>query len=79
LSAKSSRTVGKLDNNHVYHGKEEVRLGAPIMEGLNDPRWLGRTKMQYIVKSQNGVQAVVHYVAKWEDGVLKAVDDFKFK
>lgn len=25
------------------------------------------------------INAIIHYVAKWENGVLKAVDDFKFK
>jgi len=55
------------------------QLGTRIMEGMKDSRWLGWTKMQYTVKTQNGVNAVVHYVGKWENGVLKAVDDFKFK
>ncbi|SUJ25591.1 Uncharacterised protein [Sphingobacterium spiritivorum] len=55
------------------------QLGTPIIEGLKDSRWLGWTKMQYSVTSQNGQKAVVHYVAKWENGVIKAVDDFKFK
>lgn len=54
------------------------QLGTRIMEGMKDTRWTGWTKMQYSVKTQNGVNAVVHYVGKWENGVLKAVDDFKF-
>jgi hypothetical protein len=49
------------------------------MKPLSDPRWQGWLKMQYSVKSQNGINAVIHYVGKWENGVLKAVDDFKFK
>ena len=54
-------------------------LGTRVMEGLKDWRWVGWTKMQYQVKSENGINAIVHYVAKWENGILKAVDDFKFK
>jgi len=54
-------------------------LGTRIMEGLKDSRWLGWTKMEYKVKTANGINAIVHYVAKWEKGILKAVDDFKFK
>ncbi|QQV02990.1 hypothetical protein [Chryseobacterium sp. FDAARGOS 1104] len=55
------------------------QLGTRIMEGMKDSRWLGWTKMEYKVKTANGVNAVIHYVAKWKNGVLKAVDDFKFK
>ena len=55
------------------------QLGKRVMEGMKDSRWSGWTKMQYSVETENGVKAVVHYVAKWEDGVIKAVDDFKFK
>lgn len=49
------------------------------MEPLSDPRWQGWLKMQYSVKTQNGVNAVLHYVGKWENGVLKAVDDFNYE
>ncbi len=58
---------------------ENPQLGTRIMEGLKDSRWSGWTKMEYKIKTSEGVSAVVHYVAKWENGVLKAVDDFKFK
>ena len=54
-------------------------LGKVIQEGMKDSRWLGWSKMLYTVKSKEGVTAVVHYVGKFENGVLKAVDDFKFK
>ncbi len=54
-------------------------LGKVVMEGMKDSRWLGWSKMQYTVTSENGVKAVVHYVSKFENGVLKYVDDFKFK
>jgi hypothetical protein len=55
------------------------QLGTRLMEGMKDSRWLGWTKMEYKIKTQNGVNAVIHYVGQWENGVLKAVDDFKFK
>jgi hypothetical protein len=35
--------------------------------------------MQYIHYGQDGTKINVHYVGKWVNGVLKAVDDFKFK
>lgn len=34
------------------------------MKPLSDPLWQGWLKMQYSVKTQNGVNAVVHYVDK---------------
>ncbi len=49
------------------------------MKPLSDPRWLGWVKMEYKVKTAGGVDAVIHYVGKFENGILKAVDDFKFK
>lgn len=55
------------------------QLGTRIMEGMKDSRWLGWTKMEYKIKTAEGINAIVHYVGKWEKGVLKAVDDFKFK
>ncbi|MBB5649197.1 RHS repeat domain-containing protein, partial [Pedobacter cryoconitis] len=55
------------------------QLGRRLMEGMKDSRWPGWTKMEYKVKTAEGVRAIVHYLAKWENGVLKAVDDFKFK
>ncbi len=55
-------------------------IGSPIMKTvMNDSRWLGWVKMEYKVKTANGVNVVIHYVAKFENGVIKAVDDFKFK
>jgi len=53
-------------------------LGMRIMENMGDPRWAGWTKMQLITQTQNGINVVVHYVAKWENGILVAIDDFKF-
>ena len=53
--------------------------GKVIMEGLKDSRWAGWSKMQYVHTSLNGKKTVIHYVAKFERGVIKYVDDFKFK
>jgi hypothetical protein len=55
------------------------QLGIKLREGLTDKRWLGWTKMEYKVKTKEGVNAIVHYVGKWKNGILIAVDDFKFK
>ena len=45
------------------------------MTGMKDSRWLGWSKMQYSVESANGVKVIVHYLGKWGNEVLKAVDD----
>lgn len=45
------------------------------MPPLTDPRWLGWRKMTNT--NAHGVE--IHYVAKFENGVIVAVDDFKFK
>ncbi|PMD95694.1 hypothetical protein BWI97_13925 [Siphonobacter sp. BAB-5405] len=55
------------------------KLGNKVMEGLKDERWLGWDKMQYTHTSLDGTKTTIHYVGKIENGVLKAVDDFKFK
>ena len=55
------------------------RAGKVIMTGLKDARWSGWNKMQYIHRGFNGNKTVIHYVGKFENGVLKYVDDFKFK
>lgn len=77
----TGRTSAKnvVEQMAMKEAMKNPQLGTRIMEGMKDSRWLGWTKMEYKVKTQNGVNAVVHYVAKWEDGVIKAVDDFKFK
>ncbi|WP_320003987.1 RHS repeat domain-containing protein [Shiella aurantiaca] len=49
-------------------------MGRVIMEGMTDPRWNGWSKMAW-----NNAGVEIHYVAKFENGVLKYVDDFKFK
>ena len=60
--------------------KDNPRLGKVILENMRDSRWLGWSKMEYIHRPVGGRRTVtVHYVGKWENGVLKAVDDFKFK
>ena len=48
-------------------------MGKVIKTGLNDPRWSGWSKMAW---HSAGVK--IHFVGKFENGVLKAVDDFKF-
>jgi hypothetical protein len=54
-------------------------LGQVVMTGMKDSRWLGWSKMQYVHYGQDGTKTTIHYVGKWVNGVLKAVDDFKFK
>jgi len=49
------------------------------MKPLTDPRWVGWRKMQYEHIGLDGNKTIIHYNGKWVDGVLKAVDDFKFK
>ena len=49
------------------------------MKPLTDPRWSGWRKMQYEHVAFDGTKTIIHYNGKWVDGVLKAVDDFKFK
>ncbi|WP_299441264.1 hypothetical protein [uncultured Aquimarina sp.] len=63
----------------MQSARSNPSIGVRIMEGMTDPRWLGWSKMEYKVKTAEGVNAIIHYVAKWDKGVLKAVDDFKFK
>ncbi|NOQ26942.1 MAG: PKD domain-containing protein [Bacteroidales bacterium] len=52
---------------------------VPKMKHLTDSRWAGWRKMQYIKTLNNGTKINIHYVGKWENNILKAVDDFKFK
>ena len=49
------------------------------MTGMKDSRWLGWNKMQYTHRALDGTKTTIHYVGKFENGVLKYVDDFKFK
>jgi RHS repeat-associated protein len=49
------------------------------MKPLSDPRWSGWRKMQYEHIGLDGSKTVIHYNGNWVNGVLKAVDDFKFK
>ncbi len=51
---------------------------------MNDPRWNkqdGWEKMQHVkvLTDQGETKINIHYVGKWENDVLQAVDDFKFK
>lgn len=45
---------------------------------LTDNRWPNWRKRQYIHKGLDGVDINIHYNSKFENGILKAVDDFKF-
>jgi hypothetical protein len=68
-----------LEQMTMRHIMANPHLGKVVMEGMKDSRWLGWSKMQFSVTSELGKKAVIHYVAKIENGIIKAVDDFKFK
>ena len=53
-------------------------VGKRIMKNtpLNDPRFKGMHKMEYILKSRQGKDSVIHYVLDPNSGKLF---DFKFK
>ena len=53
--------------------------GKVIIENIQDIRWKGWNKMQYIKTLGDGQEIIIHYVSKFVGGVLTAVDDFKFK
>jgi Pretoxin HINT domain len=60
--------------------KADPTLGSVVMLGdMTDPRWTGWSKMQYVHRSPDGTNITIHFVGKIENGVLKSVDDFKFK
>ncbi len=46
---------------------------------MKDSRWLGRNKMQYTHTALDGTKTTINYIGKFENGILKAVDDFKSK
>jgi hypothetical protein len=57
--------------NSPYKGKP---IG--IKKGMTDKRWpqeKGWQKMAW-----NNGEMEIHYVAQWEEGIIKAIDDFKF-
>jgi RHS repeat-associated protein len=54
-------------------------IGKVIMTKLDDPRFIGWVKMEFVKKLSDGRNVIIHYVAKYENGILKAVSDFKFK
>ena len=49
-------------------------IGRIVKVGLKDQRWSGWSKMSN--RTAHGIE--IHYVGKWENGILAAVDDFKF-
>jgi hypothetical protein len=53
-------------------------LGKTVMTGMKDSRWLGWNKMQYTHTALDGTKTTIHYVGQFKNGVLKAVDNFKF-
>ena len=76
----TGRTVAK--NLKEMLTMEEImanpQMGRVAMEKLGDPRLKGWVKMEYVKKLNDGRQIVIHYVAKFEEGIMKAIDDFKF-
>jgi len=51
--------------------------GKEIMQGkINDPYWKNHQKMEYVVKSENGQNVVIHY---WRDPKTGMISNFKFK
>ena len=52
--------------------------GKVVMQGLKDARWSGWNKMQYTHTALDGTKTTIHYVGQFKNGVLTAVDDFKF-
>ena len=79
-------THGRYEPNNIMEEMamkdvmDDPTLGRIIMDGqpMTDDRWHGWQKMQYVVKSKYGGTATVHYFGLHENGILKAVDDFKF-
>jgi hypothetical protein len=57
------------------------QLGTPIISKLGDARWQGFQKMQYVRAIYDKFGRVhkvsVHYVARFENGIINAIDDFK--
>jgi len=53
--------------------------GAVVMKSMGDTRWRGWSKMQLTHTCPDGKKVVIHYVGEFEQGVLRHVDDFKFK
>jgi len=85
LVAKGLGSTGRITANNLIEQMamkavvKDPTIGRVVMTGMKDSRWLGWRKLQYSVTTQNGTKAVIHYVGKFENGVLKYVDDFKFK
>ena len=96
IFSKSSTTIKPLGKGHtgrytpndlaeqltLKEVQANPELGRSIISALEDSRWKGWTKMQYIHNHQKGEKVnrvVIHYVAKWKNGKIVAVDDFKFK
>jgi hypothetical protein len=81
LGLKSTgRTISKnlIEETAMRSIKDNPKLGTVIIPKIGDTTWPGWSKLQYTVISNNGVKAVIHFVAKIEGNVIKAIDDFKF-
>ncbi|MDR1671657.1 MAG: hypothetical protein LBR57_03965 [Alistipes sp.] len=78
----TGRTTAKNLTEHL--AMQEIMANPKIGEAilrmgpLSDLRWAGWSKMQYIHEASNGQKVIIHYVGKWENGILTHVDDFKF-
>jgi len=48
---------------------------AKLKKGMTDSRWHQNDGWQKMTWNNGGVE--IHYVGQWQNGVLKAVDDFK--
>ena len=70
-----ARNIGEQLAMKAAMANPEKGFILPII--INDSRWLGWTKMQFKLDGLDG-SIVIHYVGKWENGVLLYIDDFKF-
>jgi filamentous hemagglutinin len=48
---------------------------AKLKKGMTDDRWHKKDGWKKMTWNNGGVE--IHYVGQWQEGVLKAVDDFK--
>jgi len=75
LASKWSRVPKSIQDRLALEAAKRGE-GIKVIEGLNDPRFKGMDKMEYKVKSADGLDSVVHYVRDPKTGKLM---DFKFK
>ncbi len=77
----TGRTVAKTltEESAMKEALSNPAAGEVILQTTRDARWPGWSKMQYIHVGLDGSKTVIHYVAKFEKGVIKYVDDFRFE